>query len=162
MAITVVQDVIWFVRRCNDRRDGRQMIRLKLRWPLWCMLDDLSDVAMTARMDARWFVQRSNDHRECMTVLIDHPGGSIWRMQSSGIFYTTIFRSDWTVLVVWSSGFHRDLLSTYFCDGSSDSYLGPSPWWWEILNLVYQSYCALLSCKMQYKVCMMVLRVLLM
>ena len=78
------------------------------------MLDDSSGVTMTDVMDARWFVQRCNDHRDCVIVLIDCPGGSVRRMQYSWLFSTIILRSDWTVLVVRSSGFRRDLLSTYF------------------------------------------------
>ena len=48
-----------------------------------------------------------------MTVLIRRPGGSVRRIRSSGIFSTTILRSDWSVLVVRSGGFRHDLLLEY-------------------------------------------------
>ena len=48
-----------------------------------------------------------------MTVLIGRPRGSVQRIRSSGLFYTTILRSDWAVLVVPSSVLRRDFLSTY-------------------------------------------------
>ena len=34
-------------------------------------------------------------------------------MRYSGLFYTTILRSNWEAFVVRSSGFHRDLLLAY-------------------------------------------------
>ena len=90
------------------------MILLTLRWPSWWMLDDLSDVAMAVLMDARWFVWRCDGRRDCVTVLIGCPGGSVRRMRSSGIFSTAILRYDWTVLVIWSSGFCHDIFLKYF------------------------------------------------
>ena len=120
VAITVVLDAIWFVRSCYDCRDWWYLILPTLQLLPWCMLSDFSE--------------RCDDSRDCENVLIGLPGGYIWRMRSSGVFSPTIWRSDWTVFVVWSSGFRQYLLLTYFCDWVSDSYLWSSLWWWAILN----------------------------
>ena len=98
-------------------------------WQSCWMLYDLSDIVMTIMIDAIWFVGCCDDCRDGMTALIGCPGGSVPRMRSSGLFSLPIWRSDWTVFVVRSSGFRRDLLSTYFFDGASNSYLGQSLWW---------------------------------
>ena len=108
----------------------------KWQWQSCWMLSDLSDVAMTGMMDAILFVWRCDDRRDCVTVLIGRPGGSVQRMWSSGIFFPKIWRSDWTVFVIRSSGIRRDLLTAYFCYWASNSYLGLSTWWWAILHLV--------------------------
>ena len=134
VAMTVVMVVIWLVRRSDDRRDRCYLIRPTLQWPSWWMLSNSSDIVMTFVIDVVRFVRHRNDRRDCVTILIGFPGGSVLMMQSSGLFSPTIWRSDWTVFVVWSSGFRRDLLSAYFYNWASDSHLGPSLWWWAILN----------------------------
>ena len=50
---------------------------------------------------------------DSVTIFIGSFGGSVRRMQSSGLFSTTILRSYWAVLVIRSSGFRRNLLLTY-------------------------------------------------
>ena len=82
-------------------------------WQSCWMLSDSSDVSMTVVIDAIWFVRSCDDLRHCVTVLIGCPRGSVRRLRTSGIFSTTILSSDWTILVIRSSGFCRGLLLVY-------------------------------------------------
>ena len=64
VVMTVVMDVIWFIRRYNDRRDGFFPIRLMLWWPSWWMFSDSSNVVITVVMDVVRFVRSCDDRRD--------------------------------------------------------------------------------------------------
>ena len=66
IAMTVVMDVVRFIRRSNDRRDGYCLIRPPYRWPLWWILSDSSDVAMTVMIVwPSWLVALKNLSEGC-------------------------------------------------------------------------------------------------
>ena len=85
-AMTVVMDAIWFVLRCYDSRDELYLIPLTLRWPSW----------LCDRLD--WSPRRIRPKDSILSAL-----------------FSDDMTSDWTIFVVLSSGFRRNLLSTYFC-----------------------------------------------
>ena len=119
VAMTVMMDAIWFVRRCNDHRDWCYSIRPTLRWSLWWVLSDSSDIAVNvvivwpSWLDAPENLPKGCNLLVCFLRQYDVPmGQSLY------------------------SGFCWDVILTYFWYWASNSYLGPSLWWWVILNPV--------------------------
>ena len=64
--MTVVLDNIWFVWRCDDHSDWWYFVCLKLQWPLWWMISDSSDIAMTIVIVwPSWLFAQENLSEEC-------------------------------------------------------------------------------------------------
>ena len=97
IAMTVVLDVVWLVRRWDDRLDGCYPICPTKRWPSWWMLSDSSNVAMTVMMDVVQFFRRSDDRRDgCYPICLTQRWPLGWMLSDSS-------NVAMTVVVVWPS-----------------------------------------------------------